>query len=76
MIPYFKDGDGKYKKVDNLISEDPEYLWNAIYRTGNNVLGYKIGLARCAHGRLIEVIKKDHPQLFILMERRKSRFQK
>ena len=76
MIPYFKDGHGKYKKIAHLISEDPEYLWNAIYRTGTNALGYKIGLAKCAYGRLLEVIKKDHPQLFLQKENRKSRFQK
>jgi hypothetical protein len=76
MIPYFKDGHGKYKKIAHLISEDPVYLWNAIYRTGTNALGYKIGLAKCAYGRLIEVIKKDHPQLFLQKENRKSRFQR
>ena len=72
MIPYFKDGHGKYKKIAHLISEDPEYLWNAIYRTGTNALGYKIGLAKCAYGRLLEVIKKDHPQLFLQKENRKK----
>ena len=76
MIPYFKDGNRKYKKIAHLISEDPVYLWNAIYRTGTNALGYKIGLAKCAYGRLLEVIKKDHPQLFLQKENRKSRFQK
>ena len=72
MIPYFKDGHGKHEKIAHLISEDPVYLWNAIYRTGTNALGYKIGLAKCAYGRLVEVIKKDHPQLFLQKENRKK----
>lgn len=72
MIPYFKDGNGKHEKIAHLISEDPVYLWNAIYRTGIDVLGYKIGLAKCAYGRLLEVIKKEHPQLFLQKENRKK----
>lgn len=74
MIPYFKDGIVKYKKIAHLISEDPVYLWNAIYRTGTNALGYKIGLAKCAYVRLVEVIKKDHPQMFLQKEGRKFAF--
>lgn len=71
MMIYSINGKKVFEKVSHLINNDPLYVWNKLYGVGN-----KLSLAKCAYGRLIEVIKKDYPQLFLQQENRKSKFQR
>lgn len=66
MMIYSINGKKVFEKVSNLINNDPLYVWNKLYGTGN-----KLSLAKCAYNKLAQIIQQAHPELYEAKEKKK-----
>jgi hypothetical protein len=71
MMPYCLDGKKVFKKVSHVIQHDPLYVWNRLYSGGNN-----LSLAKCAHNKLMLIMLKRHPDLYMAKEKKKLQYKK
>lgn len=66
MMAYHLDDKEVFKKVSQVISHDPLYIWNKLYSSGN-----KLSLAKCAHNKLMQVMQQKYPELYKAKEKKK-----
>jgi hypothetical protein len=68
MMPYVIDGKIVTRKVSYVINHDPLFVWDKLYGHSS-----KLSFAKCAHSKLMQVIKLKHPHLYTEKENKKLR---